>query len=129
MTGDGALVLAALGGGYAAVCARWPLARCRPCGGSGWPAAVGRAAVRRQAVTAAGRRCCDLRCIPGLFFHYGEGARGDVARGLPPRLDLVEPTCPEGRPILSGEEAAEELAEIPDLVRLVMAAAVADRQR
>jgi hypothetical protein len=64
------------------------------------------------------RRCCDLRCIPGLFHHYGAGARGDAARGLPPRLDPVEPTCPEGRPILTGAEAAEELAEMADMVRL-----------
>jgi hypothetical protein len=44
VTGDGALVVATLAGGYAAVCTRWPLAKCRPCHGSGkLPSPTGRA--------------------------------------------------------------------------------------
>jgi len=35
VTGDGALALAAVGGGYAALCRFWPLATCRRCDGSG----------------------------------------------------------------------------------------------
>jgi hypothetical protein len=35
VTGGGAVVLAALGGGYAVVCRFWPLAKCGKCTGSG----------------------------------------------------------------------------------------------
>ena len=57
MTGDGALVLAALGGGYAAVCARWPLARCRACHGSGKsPSPSGKAFRRCPRCKGSGER-------------------------------------------------------------------------
>ena len=54
MTGDGALVVAALGGGYAVVCRFWPLAKCGKCAGSGkLPSPTGKA--HRRCARCEGR--------------------------------------------------------------------------